>query len=110
MNGQKAIPFMRADERFGHKNEYGTLDILGSSWYHAAVELHTPAVLSYLERRRPMKADQSAFKKQQKQSKPFLRFRTGDERNLHLRKQVPKRLRVVQSVTAGHVRGGYSFH
>lgn len=66
--------------------------------------------MTYLERRRHMKIDQSKFKSQQKNTKPFFRSNPADEKRLQILRQNPKRLRIVQSVSAGHVRGGHSFH
>jgi hypothetical protein len=57
-----------------------------------------------------MKVELSRFKNQQKQSKPFFKVIPSDEKKFHLTKQNPKRLRIVQSVSLGHVRGGHSFH
>ncbi len=57
-----------------------------------------------------MKIDQSRFKGQQKNTKPFFKTNPADEKRLQLLKQNTKRLRIVQSVSAGHVRGGHSFH
>ena len=57
-----------------------------------------------------MKFELSRFKNQQRQNKPFFKANPADEKKLHLTKQNPKRLRIVQSVSAGHVRGGHSFH
>ncbi|HEY6953071.1 MAG TPA: hypothetical protein VI758_11725 [Bacteroidota bacterium] len=57
-----------------------------------------------------MKFEQSTFKGHLKQSKPFFKTNPADEKRLHLSKQNPKRLRIVRSMTAGHVRGGHSFH
>jgi hypothetical protein len=54
-----------------------------------------------------MKSQQSKFTIQ---TKPFFKVHPADEKKLHLAKQNPKRLRIVQSVSAGHVRGGHSFH
>lgn len=57
-----------------------------------------------------MKTDRTVLKNQPKQAKPFFRTTPGTEKKLHLTNQNPKRLRIVQSVNAGHVRGGHSFH
>ncbi len=57
-----------------------------------------------------MRFDQSRFKNQQKNTKPFFKSNPAEEKRLQLLKQNTKRLRIVQSVSAGHVRGGHSFH
>ena len=57
-----------------------------------------------------MKIDQSRFKGQQKNTKTFFKANPAEEKRLQLLKQNTKRLRIVQSVSAGHVRGGHSFH
>ena len=57
-----------------------------------------------------MKPDQSKFKNQHKNNKLYFRCNPANEKRLQLLKQNPNRLRIVQSVSAGHVRGGHSFH
>ncbi len=57
-----------------------------------------------------MKSGSPSFKNQQKQSKPFFKTPPVDEKRFQLKNKNFKRLRIVQSVNAGHVRGGHSFH
>ena len=57
-----------------------------------------------------MKFEQPRLKNQRKQNKPFFKLNPADEKRLHLSKQPQNRLRIVQSVSAGRVRGGHSFH
>jgi hypothetical protein len=57
-----------------------------------------------------MKFNQPSVKSQSKETKPFFKVNPADEKRLHLLKQNPRRLKIVQRVTAGHVRGGHSFH
>lgn len=57
-----------------------------------------------------MKSGSPSFKNQQKQSKPFFKTPPVDEKRFQLKNTNFKRLRIVQSVTAGHVRGGHAFH
>ena len=57
-----------------------------------------------------MKSGSPSFKNQQKQSKPFFKTPPIDEKRIQLKNKNFKRLRIIQSVNAGHVRGGHSFH
>ncbi len=52
----------------------------------------------------------AAFRNQQKQNKPSFRITPAVEKHFKTKGPSPKRLKFVLSVTAGHVRGGHSFH
>ncbi len=57
-----------------------------------------------------MKYESSRFKHPQHANKPFFKINPAEEKRLQLIKRNPKRLRIVQSVSAGRIRGGHSFH
>ncbi len=57
-----------------------------------------------------MKFESAKFKNQQHANKPYVKVNPIDEKRLQLVKQNSRRLRIVQRVSAGHVRGGHSFH
>jgi hypothetical protein len=57
-----------------------------------------------------MKFGSPSFKNQLKQSKPFFKTPPVAEKRFQLKIKNFKRLRIILSVNAGHVRGGHSFH
>jgi hypothetical protein len=57
-----------------------------------------------------MKSGSPSFKNQLKQSKPFFKTPPVAEKRFQLKIKNFKRLRIILSVNAGHVRGGHSFH
>jgi hypothetical protein len=57
-----------------------------------------------------MKPATELSKDQSKPNRPFLRKSEALEKRLESQKKNMKRLRIVQSVKLGHVRGGHSFH
>jgi hypothetical protein len=57
-----------------------------------------------------MKPTANPSKNEPKPNRPFLRKSEALEKRLESQKKNMKRLRIVQSVNLGHVRGGHSFH
>ncbi|MGA9365659.1 MAG: hypothetical protein WBW16_14950 [Bacteroidota bacterium] len=57
-----------------------------------------------------MKPTTKPSKNEPKPNRPFLRKSEALEKRLESQKKNMKRLRIVQSVNLGHVRGGHSFH
>lgn len=50
------------------------------------------------------------FRNQLKQTRALFKTLVKGDKNFPLKMQKDKRFRIVQSITAGHVRGGHSFH
>jgi hypothetical protein len=57
-----------------------------------------------------MKPTNSPQKGPQKIDKKLLKSLMASNKHLHQQERNNRRLRIVRSVTAGHVRGGHSFH
>ena len=64
----------------------------------------------FIEEEEPMKPRPNSSKNEPKPNRPFLRKSEALEKHLQSQKKNMKRLRIVQSVNLGHVRGGHSYH
>jgi hypothetical protein len=57
-----------------------------------------------------MKPEDQSSKNESKPARPFLRKSDKLEKLLESRRKNLKRLRIVQSVNVGHIRGGHGYH